>query len=187
MTIGLNNIKSILTALFLTPGWALFSFIFASCSQISPVRYADFKDVEYGGMPQNWTYDFSPVPADSAEMLTKKFDAIIVVRYTARCPSKSVILNLEEFSLSHSKPDSLQASIMLFDNEGKPLGHGSYGVYEMADTIRRGISIPEGYSISVSSPLPMNSTAGINAVGVVLSYTGAEEDNLFNRFNYFKK
>ena len=71
MTIGLNNIKSILTALFLTPGWALFSFIFASCSQISPVRYADFKDVEYGGMPQNWTYDFSPIPADSAEMLTK--------------------------------------------------------------------------------------------------------------------
>ena len=101
-------------------------------------------------------------------------------------PVKSVILNLEEFSLSHSKPDSLQASIRLFDNEGKPLGHGSYGVYEMADTIRRGISIPEGYSISVSSPLPMNSTAGINAVGVVLSYTGAEEDNLFNRFNYFK-
>ncbi len=102
-------------------------------------------------------------------------------------PVKSVILNLEEFSLSHSKPDSLQASIRLFDNEGKPLGHGSYGVYEMADTIRRGISIPEGYSISVSSPLPMNSTAGINAVGVVLSYTGAEEDNLFNRFNYFQK
>ena len=70
MTIGLNNIKSILTALFYARMGSL-SFIFASCSQISPVRYADFKDVEYGGMPQNWTYDFSPVPADSAEMLTK--------------------------------------------------------------------------------------------------------------------
>lgn len=170
MTIGRKIIKSILRrSIRQSAGWTLFSFLVIACSQFSPVKYSHFENIGYDGLPEHMALDFSPIPNDSDNLSSEKFDAVLILRYTNKCPSRNVILNIEEFSLAHSIPDSMQTSVALFDPDGNPLGRGNYGVFEIADTLHKRISIPEGYTISVSSPLPQSATKGINAIGIVLS------------------
>lgn len=140
-----------------------------SCTKDSSAAYSQFVHIAETGIPEGWEYEFNPLPTDSTLLPDTSFDEIIVVRYTNSFSSKSVILNIEEVSLEHERPDSLEIKLSLFSNKGRPLGKGNYGIYEVSDTIRKGIKIPEGYSVSVSSPLPGESTVGIKAIGIILS------------------
>lgn len=144
------------------------SSAFMSCDRLPVVDYSDFIDFPPSGIPQNWEYDFNVTAKDSAEIISGRHDAVFVVRYTAKCPSRSIILNLEEVSLAHEQPDTTKLELQLFDKDGMPLGKGSYGVYEIADTLHKGIVIPDGYTLSISSPLPDEKTVGIKSIGLVL-------------------
>lgn len=159
--------------------WILFSLILTACGHLTPVVYSEFANIGEDGMLSNWAYTFYPVPFDSTDINTGQFDLILLVRYTNRCTSKSVILDVESFSATQSTPDSLRVEIPLFDSEGTPLGKGNFGMFETADTIASGIYIPDGYTISLSSPLPDEKTSGVIDVGVKLSRTGKKELNLF--------
>ena len=167
-------------------GWIVFSitalsFITVSCLENAGVEYSTFVQTGEAGIPEGWEYEFSPVPADSASIGSVPYDLILVVRYGSSCKLKELPLNLEEFSLSHEKPDSLKVNIGLFDNNDEPIGRGNYSIYETSDTLRRGVIIPEGYTISVSSPLRDNETEGIHAIGIILSRTGSSQKlNMFN-------
>ena len=161
-------------------GWILLLIVMNACGKFSPVVYSEFADIDGDGIPQNWEYTFCPVPADSSELATGRFDMIIVVRYSNRCASKSVILDVESLSLEHSEPDSARVTIPLFSAEGTPLGKGNWGILEIADTLAKGISIPEGFVVSMSSPLDEKDTEGILDIGIKLARTGQEEINLLN-------
>lgn len=139
------------------------------CSQIKTADYSGFTNIGNEGMPTDWVYEFSPFSPDSTLNLSGVYDVVITVRYTNNCPSQSVIFNIEQFSLIQDQPDSVRIEIPLFDDEGTPLGKSRYGINEMTDTIRRGYRIPEGYTLSLSSPLPTEATAGIKSVGLVLA------------------
>lgn len=143
------------------------------CGPISVADYSGFVNIPSEGMPTGWEYEFSPEASDSGIKLTGNYDVIIAVRYTNQCPSKSVILNIEELSLAHEKPDSATVEIQLFDNDGLPLGKSRYGVNETFYTLRKDYKVPEGYVISISSPLSTEATAGVKAVGLLLE----DEDN----------
>ncbi len=142
--------------------------VLPGCSQIKTADYSGFTNIGNEGMPTNWVYELSPFSPDSTLTLPGVYDVVIAVRYTNNCPSQSVIFNIEQFSLAHEQPDSARIEIPLFDKEGVALGKTRYGINEMTDTIRRGYRIPEGYTLSLSSPLPTEATAGIKAVGLVL-------------------
>ena len=149
---------------------------------MSPVVYSEFAPIDDSGIPQNWEYTFTPVPFDSAEIEEGRFDLIAVVRYSNSCASKSVILDVESLSLEHSQPDSARVTIPLFSPDGEPLGRGNWGILEITDTLSKGISIPEGYVVSLSSPLDEKATKGILDIGLKLSRSGQKELNLYDYF-----
>lgn len=161
-------------------GWILLFMVMTACGKISSVVYSEFADIEGDGIPQNWEYTFSPVPFDSAEIATGRFDLIAVVRYSNTCASKSVILDVESLSLEHSQPDSARVTIPLFTPDGTPTGKGNWGILEITDTLSRGISIPEGFVVSLSSPLDADATKGILDIGLKLSRSGQKELSLYN-------
>ena len=151
------------------------------CSQINVADYSGFTNIPPDGMPTNWEYEFSPQTFDSTISLPGSYDVVIAVRYTNRCPSRSVIFNIEELSLIHEIPDSATVEIPLFDEEGNPLGQSRYGVNETVYTLRKNYKLPEGYILSLSSPLPEEATVGIKSVGLLF----VNEDNREKRKNLF--
>ncbi len=158
--------------------WILLSLLLAACGHLTPVVYSEFATIGEEGLITNWGYTFSPVPFDSTEIDSGRFDLLLIVRYSNRCVSKSVILDVESLSINRPEPDSLRVDIPLFDNEGNPFGKGNFGIYETVDTIASGITLSEGYTVFVSSPLPEKETRGITDIGIKLSRTGKTEFNL---------
>ncbi len=138
------------------------------CSQINVADYSGFTNIPPSGMPTGWEYELAPEAVDSVLDLSKLYDVVLSVRYTASCPSKNIIFNIEEFSMAHERPDSSKVELQLFDKDGQPEGHSRYGIIEITDTIRKDYHIPAGYSFSLSSPLPQEATRGIKAVGLIL-------------------
>ena len=183
----ISKIKSILPSQYMRKaGWTVFSTLsfslfFSSCLQNAGVEYSRFTEIGEDGIPEDWEYEFSPVPSDSSSIDKTLYDLILVVRYSSLTESKDAMFDIEEFSLQQEIPDTTSVKVSLFNEENKPLGKGNYAIYEIADTLRHGIKIPQGYTISVSSPLPQDETLGIRAIGVVLSRTGSSRKlNLFN-------
>ena len=148
---------------------AIFGLAFCACNQIPQTDYSSFIDIPAEGMPENWEFDFTPTAEDSAAVMSRPQNAVLIIRYTGACPSREILLNLEEVSLAGEIPDSTSLRIPLFTENGTPLGNGVYGVYEIADTIHRGIKVPDGYVLSVSSPLSQGDTRGIKSIGLILS------------------
>lgn len=175
----ISKIKPILPSYLLRKtGWTVFLILFfpviaTSCFENAGVEYSHFAEIGESGIPEDWEYEFSPVPADSASFGKVPFDLILVVRYSSSTRSKDVILNIEDFSFEQEHPDTTELTIPLFNKDNEPLGKGNFAIYEIADTLRRGITIPQGFTISVSSPLPQEETAGIRSIGIVLSRTGS--------------
>lgn len=143
--------------------------IMPGCSHINVADYSGFANIPPEGMARDWAFEFSPFVDDSTLSTSVPYDVVIAVRYTNNCPSGSVVFNIEEFSLHHEHPDSSTVRLQLFDDDGFPVGRIRYGINEVSDTIRRGYRIPEGYTLTLSSPLPTDATAGIRSVGLVLS------------------
>lgn len=142
--------------------------VMISCDHFPAVDYSEFVDIPPSGIPRDREYDFAATASDSAEVISGRHDAFIAVRYTCKCPSRSIILNLEEMSLSHERPDTIRLELQLFDGNGNPEGKGAYGIYEITDTLHKGITVPDGYTLSFSSPLPDNKTVGIKSIGLIL-------------------
>lgn len=148
-----------------------FAILFLSgCREaaIPKVAYSGFVDMPAEGIPTNWVYEFNATESDSLDVISGTHNVVIIVRYTYDCPSKDLVLYLEETSLAQEKPDSATLKLNLFNGEGRRVGKGGYGIFEIADTIRRNERINDGYTVSVSSPLPENQTSGIKAIGIVV-------------------
>ncbi|MBD5298357.1 MAG: gliding motility lipoprotein GldH [Bacteroides sp.] len=152
------------------PALILFAFPVAipGCDEKSAPEYSGFEHIPAQGIPLGWEFEFNPLAEDSVTLLSGTHDVAVAIRYTNRCKARDVIINVEEISLLHDNPDSLTVTIPLFDKYGEPVGKGNFGIYEVTDTIRRGMRVPEGYTISLSSPLPDSVTSGINAIGVIV-------------------
>lgn len=157
---------------------ASFVALASSCTRSIPAAYSEFADIPESGIPLDAEYEFTPVPLDSTEVGNGRFDLILVVRYSNRLKARSVILNVEEISLDDMSPDSTSVDLALFGDDGRPLGLGNYGIYEISDTLRRNISIPEGYSVTISSPMLPESTTGIKSLGLILSRSGQSAPSL---------
>lgn len=87
---------------------------------------------------------------------------------------------MESISLEHTAPDSARLTIPLLSKGGHPVGNGNLGIYETADTVARAIRIPEGFVVSLSSPLPSEQTAGIIDIGIKLSRSGQADFNIYD-------
>lgn len=175
MTHGLTHIHSILQDAFRRPaGWIVFSCILTGCTELTPMEYSQFENFDSSGIPQGWVGEYNPFPADSLNIGKGVYDVVMTVRFNTRARSRNLIVDVEQFSLSMPEPSSQREEIILFSNEGKPLGKGNLALYEINDTIRRGVRVDEGYTVTLTTPLSPAETAGINAIGVSLVRSGAK-------------
>ncbi|MBD5358284.1 MAG: gliding motility lipoprotein GldH [Bacteroides sp.] len=140
--------------------------------------YSEFADVSEEGIDPNMGYTFNPVPFDSTDMISGRFDVIILVRYANTCASKSVIFDVESISLAQDQPDSVRVEIPLFDNDGIPYGKGNLGVFETSMLLATDMIVPEGYEISLATPLQTGETKGIIDIGIKLVRSGKKEFDL---------
>lgn len=143
------------------------TLVASGCNRINIADYSTYVGMPTDGMPTDMNFELAPESIDTILDLTKPYDVIVAVRYTNSCPSKNVIFNIEEFSLNQECPDSLRMELSLFNNEGRPIGKNMYGIIEITDTLHKDFRIPQGYSFSLSSPLPPSSTIGIKAIGLI--------------------
>ncbi len=73
----------------------LLLFILPGCGHIKVADYSGFTAIGPAGMPTDWEYEFCPQEADTLLDLSIPYDVIVAVRYTNRCASRSVILNID--------------------------------------------------------------------------------------------
>lgn len=138
------------------------------CDDLRTPDFSEYTHIPPRGIPQGWEFEFNPMVSDSISLAEGRHDVVVAVRYTNRSRARNVIIKVEEMSFWHDSSDTLTLTIPLFDYNGRPLGKGNFGVYELADTIRRDMKIPPGYTVSISSPLPDSITAGISDLGVII-------------------
>ena len=142
--------------------------VLKGCEDIRTPDFSEYTHIPPQGIPQGWEFEFNPMASDSASLVEGRHDVVVALRYTNRSRARNVILKVEEMSLWHETPDTLTLTIPLFDSNGRPSGKGNYGVYEIADTIRRNMKVPPGYTVALSSPLSDSITAGISDIGVII-------------------
>lgn len=172
MTRGLPHIPSILLRALRRPaGWIVFSLLLAGCENLAPVEYSQFENFMSSGIPQGWVGVFNPAPLDSMNFDRERYDVVLTVRFNRRSSSRNIVLDIEQFSLSADDADTIRVEMSLFSDQGKPLGSGNLGLYEMSDTLLRGVTVKEGYTVTVTTPLSPKETTGINAVGISLVRT----------------
>lgn len=134
----------------------------ASCSHLPPAPAAS----QYVELARPWmpggVVEFTPQLFDSLESRRHPFDLQVSVRYTRNCQADEIVMVIEEMSLDNgvSEPDTVV--VPLFSPEGKPLGKGSYNVFERSVTLHEGFPLPEGYTFSVTPVMPVN---GVISVG----------------------
>lgn len=147
----------------------------AGCGDIQKVRYSCFYSLPESGWNPEMSLEYTPWPTDSILNEGDRFDVVVCVRYSRDARPQGLDMTLSSFTLADEKPDTVPLSFTLFSPAGKPLGKGGYGVYEVTDTVARGIALSEGYNITLLSRADAASTAGVSDIGVILLNSQPEE------------
>lgn len=139
-------------------------FMAAACSCIRPGNR--MVGSEYAELPNPWMPDgiveFFPQPYDTLTPPGRQYSLVLSLRYYRTITTSEVRLVCAEMSIEsgESEPDTI--TVKLQSPGGLPRGKGSYNVYEISDTLRRRMTIPEGYSLSVWPVAPVE---GLISVG----------------------
>lgn len=144
------------------------------CIRLSPVEWSEFASVDPAGWSPMMSAEFTPVPPDSVYPWPGHYDVVVCLRYKADAPQSMLTLTITEECDTSSVPYSRMHEIYLFNESRKPLGRGSYAVYEVADTLHRDFVPPPGYTVTCSLPEGSPSPQGIIDVGVLLRRSGEQ-------------
>lgn len=156
-------------------GVAIFLFILPllnSCGRLETVEYSDFREISADGWNPAESLEFTPWPADSLRGHSHSYDIILCVRYSSRCLLRNLPLELETVSLygkGSQRPDTMRFTIPLYTKNDRRKGKGPYDVYEVLDTLERGVRLSPGYTLSLTHDLDAASTSGLLNVGLLLT------------------
>lgn len=126
--------------------------------------YSNFIEFGNQGMMRNTQYDFFPFDSIDVDTINKLFDFNLEVRFNERCRIQSLPLLLEYRIKANEDIMEKNISLILFTPSGKPVGSGSYGLYEVSVPLLDSIAYSDAFFISVSTP--ENNTDGIISLGV---------------------
>ena len=138
-----------------------------SCNEVKDVAYSEFVAFGSDGWDPVCPLDFSPYPADSVMTPGEKFDLILTLRYSPRNLASVIPIELTEED-EEGVMATTRISIPLCNAKGKPRGMRGIALYEVSDTIKKGVSLPDGYSISVQSLSPAENTLCLRNLGIIL-------------------
>lgn len=139
----------------------------SSCSGDREPVFSQFVDIPSSGWDAPLYCEFATARRDSAMFVdsARRYDVVLVVRHTEAYPFADLYLSLA------SMPEAelpAERRIILASEGGYRKGINAHGIYTVADTIARGISLPRLFNLKVSHAMRRDAVEGIVNVGVVI-------------------
>lgn len=144
----------------------------SGCTGLSPVEWSEFASVDPAGWSPMMSAEFTPLPPDSVYPWPGLYDVVVCLRYKADAPQSVLTLIISEECDTSDVPHSQMNEICLFNDLHKPVGRGSYAVYEVTDTLHRKFSPPPGYTVTCSLPEGSPAPRGVIDIGLLLRRSG---------------
>ncbi|MDE5877050.1 MAG: gliding motility lipoprotein GldH [Muribaculaceae bacterium] len=144
----------------------------SACTRLSPVEWSEFASVDPAGWSPMMSAEFTPLPPDSVYPWPGVYDVVVCLRYKADAPQSVLTLTISEECDTSDVPSTRMQEIYLFNELHKPMGRGSYAVYEVTDTLHRRFSPPPGYTVTCSLPEGSPSPRGVIDIGLLLRRSG---------------
>jgi len=143
-----------------------------SCDRVEMPVYNVHEEFGSDGWDTFRALEFKPWPIDSV-VDPRGYDMYICVRYTGKTRLRTLPVTMEENALEgelFDNPRESELRIPLYDDHNNPLGIHHYGIYEHILPLRRGITLPPGYTLSFTHTLPEADTRGLLTFGVILRH-----------------
>lgn len=137
-----------------------------ACSEADRTAWSRFADVP----PKGWNsldgreffpFDYDTVPPAG------RYDLALCIRHNGDIPYRVVWLEVEQADQTGVFATDTVA-MTVADKTGHFLGKGSYGLYEVTDTIARGVPSRRGWMVAVRQLNDTAALAGVNNIGVIL-------------------
>ena len=143
---------------------AAFCLILSSCVNSDGIVYSSFKSVDSDGWADNQYLEFQ---LDSVADQQAEVEVLLVVRYSEDYDYESLCLVKEEIISNFDvKTDTIE--IRLADSDGRLIGRGQNGLYEVVDTLHDRLKIKDYYSLSLAHGMREKLIEGINDIGVII-------------------
>ena len=120
--------------------------------------------------------EFSPLPADTADISGKLYDVAVMLRYGLHPKARSLTL-LAATMLNDSVIATDTVTFRLTDTSGNPAGKGSGFAYELTDTILRSIKLSPDMRIELSPVTAKEGWCEELAVGVAAMRITTDTNN----------
>lgn len=144
----------------------------SGCTRLSPVEWSEFASIDPAGWSPMMSAEFTPMPPDSVYPWPGIYDVVVCLRYKADAPQSTLSIMISEECDTSNVPYNRMYEINLFNESHKPIGRGSYAVYEVTDTLHRKFSPPPGYTVTCSLPEGSPSPRGVIDIGLLLRRSG---------------
>lgn len=149
----------------------VFTLLLPGCRRVEGVVWSSYTEIPKEGWDPIHVLGFSPWPEDSVCNPSDRYSLVLSLRFPSRqtLPPITLVVNQEDNERTISSDTIVVHPSAPSVN---PFGQGSYGVYETADTIARGLKLSEGYLVELQTLSPQEDTAGLMNVGLTLSIDG---------------
>lgn len=143
---------------------AAFCLLLSGCLNSDNILYTNFQSVDEDGWMNNQYIEFQ---LDSVVNQQTDVDVLLVVRYSEDYDYESLCLVKEEIISNYDvKTDTIE--IRLADSDGRLIGRGQNGLYEVVDTLHRSLRINDYYSLSLAHGMREKLIEGINDIGIII-------------------
>ena len=148
----------------------------SGCRRVENTVWAEFCDIPSDGWDPIHIYSLQPWPVDSVVNPGDRFDIALACRFLTGNHPRHLHLAYS-LSLYDSILRSDTLTLDLLPPRKRPGGYGSYGVYEVIDTVIRDIELIPGTPLDLRNLTTREQTAGILEVGARLSLSGHNDGN----------
>ena len=143
---------------------AAFCLILSSCVNSDNIIYSNFKSIDVDGWSNSQYLEFQ---LDSIADGGVVVDVLLVVRHSENYDFESLCLVKEEvISNCDVRTDTIE--IRLADSEGRLMGRGHNGLYEVVDTLHSSVKIEDNYLLSISHGMREKLIVGVNDIGIII-------------------
>ena len=144
---------------------------FASCRRVENVVYSDFRSFGSDGWDPLGVLSFSPWPMDSLEDVSDRYDLVLTLRYSPETDTRSIPLQISEED-ENGVIATGRLNVRLRNADGSNRGRKTLALYEVSDTLRRGMQLPQGYLVELTSLSPIENTTCLRNIGLRLCLSG---------------
>ncbi len=139
-----------------------------ACSRFDRVRYSRFVNLNPSGWEatEQCVFDLADDSAAFSDPAAR-YDMIVTVRHTTAFPYNNLWLKFEELTRADTIVTTRQ-ELSLTSPSGSWRGKGVQGIYEFSDTIRHGIMLFPGYTLSITHDMPARTVPGLLDIGLTI-------------------